>query len=71
MYRAYRRRKLGQNKGSLEDLLFGDNIIGQLVTFGLNLVTSGLSLMKSLKTMTYDKLKKEGEMTEEEKEKEL
>lgn len=65
LYKNYRKKKLKQNKSTLEDLLFGDNIIAQLVSFGSNLLTEGLTLAKSLKEHTLDKLKKKDELTEE------
>ncbi|CAD8132784.1 unnamed protein product [Paramecium pentaurelia] len=49
MYRANTRKKLKQDKGALEDLLFGDNIIGQLVSFVMSFANSWIDLMNQIK----------------------
>ncbi|CAD8059333.1 unnamed protein product [Paramecium primaurelia] len=49
MYRTNTRKKLKQDKGTLEDLLFGDNIIGQLVSFVMSFVNSWIDLMNQIK----------------------
>lgn len=56
MYRTNTRKKLRKVLGTLEDLLFGDNIIGQLVSFVLSLANSWFELMNYFKKNTLDKL---------------
>ncbi|CAD8068825.1 unnamed protein product [Paramecium sonneborni] len=49
MYRGNTRKKLKQDKGTLEDLLFGDNIVGQLVSFVMSFANSWIDLMNQIK----------------------
>ena len=58
------RKKLKQDSNSLEDLLMGDNIIGQLFMFTTSLMAQGMNLALQIKKMTIDKLGNE-ELSEE------
>ncbi|CAD8103545.1 unnamed protein product [Paramecium sonneborni] len=56
MYRANTRKKLKQDKGTLEDLLFGDNIVGQLVSFVMSFANSWIDLMNQIKKEAYKQM---------------
>lgn len=65
MYRTSTRKKLKQDKGTLEDLLFGDNLVGQLVSFVMSLANSWFDLMNDLKKQTIDKMGNKEQLTPE------
>lgn len=67
LHKLHEKQILKEDSGTLEGLLFGDNILGQLASFGTSFLKGGLAYAQKLKKMTYDKIKANLEMDEAER----
>jgi inositol 1,4,5-triphosphate receptor type 1 len=57
IFKNYERKILNNEKGELEDLLTGDNIVGQLISFARSLIESVLKYVDTVKKKAVDAVK--------------